>query len=177
MFTLNSDLHFIFRNYWNLRPTLIEIKSSQIILSCNHANMQLIMQLEKTLSDLSAHLPVNYPHVTFRYISPTCSDRDHITTEEMRYRKRNQGSEIVRYVGTSRAHCRYLEPNANNNLTFREMHEPISGFYRHGLASEPLTLENFEKFDVATCLSPIRLRVCFGHVPSTESVFPMVGIF
>ncbi|KAJ5931697.1 hypothetical protein N7516_006186 [Penicillium verrucosum] len=55
------------------------------------------------------------------------------------------------------------------------MHEPISGFYRHGLASEPLTLENFEKFDVATCLSPIRLRVCFGHVPSTESVFPMVN--
>lgn len=48
------------------------------------------------------------------------------------------------------AHCRYLEPNANNNLTFREMHEPIYGCYRHGLAPEPLTPENSENFDVAT---------------------------
>lgn len=30
------------------------------------------------------------------------------------------------------------------------MHEPIYGFYRHGLAPEPLTPENSEKFDVAT---------------------------
>ncbi|KGO76855.1 hypothetical protein PITC_005460 [Penicillium italicum] len=29
--------------------------------------------------------------------------------------KRNEYSEIVRYVSTSRAHCRYLEANANNN--------------------------------------------------------------
>lgn len=59
-------------------------------------------------------------------------------------------SEIVRYVGTSRDHCRYLEANANNNLTFREMHEPMYGFYRQGSAPEPYKLENSEKFDVAT---------------------------
>lgn len=76
--------------------------------------------------------------------------------------------------------CRYLEPNANNKLTFREMHEPIYGFHRHGLAPESLTPENSEKFDVATVSAQSALGsrafdpcFCFGHVPSTESVFSM----
>ncbi|EKV09397.1 hypothetical protein PDIG_30410 [Penicillium digitatum PHI26] len=61
------------------------------------------------------------------------------------------------------------------------MYEPIYGFYQPGLAPEPLTLENFESFDVATVSTNLpgclwRPCLCFGHVPSTESIPPMVDI-
>lgn len=75
--------------------------------------------------------PVNSPHVTFRHINSLylCSGTEYRTIDTG-----NECPQIVRY-GTSRAHCRYLEANANN-LTL-EMHEPIYGCSRHGLAPEP----------------------------------------
>lgn len=99
------------------RPTLIEIKSSQIIYyATNNAP-------ERQLSDPSVHT---------RQLS-TCHFSIYQLYLVLRYRstalyeiqKRNECSEIVRYVDTFRDHCRYLEANANNNLTFKEMHEPI----------------------------------------------------
>ncbi|KGO37462.1 hypothetical protein PEX1_101240 [Penicillium expansum] len=41
--------------------------------------------------------------------------------------KRNECSEIVRYVGIFRP-AGTSKPNANNNLTFEQMHEPIYGY-------------------------------------------------
>jgi hypothetical protein len=84
-------------------------------------------------------------------------------------------------VDTSRDHCRYLEANANNNLTFREMHEPIYGFYRQGLAPEPYKLENSEiltlQLSQPICLRGVSVsgtchRVCAFQGRHLENISP-----